>query len=148
TDFITKRTVDRVAPDDTETVNISVSSDKGEELIRMSKGKLHLNIECEYEDNPISNSVVGYIEGSNEQLKDEVIIIGSSFDSVGDDKNVRFPASMEAGGAAIELEIARVLANIPEKPERTVVFAFWDSTQTTKRGSELFLKKYFNGSRK
>lgn len=148
TDFVTKRTVDRVAPDDTKTINISVSSDIGEELIRRSNSKLHLMIECEYADNPISTSVVGFIEGSNENLKDEIIILGSSFDSVGDDKNVRFPASMEAGGTAIELEIARILANIPEKPERTIVFTFWDSSQTTQRGSEHFLKQYFVGSRK
>lgn len=147
TDTVNKRTIDRGAPNDTGTVNISVSSDKGEELIRKSNSKIHLKIECEYADNPISTSVAGFIQGSDSSLKDEIIIIGSSFDSVGDDENIRFPSSMEAGGTAIELEIARVIGSVGEKPERTVVFTFWDSSNTVERGSERFLKKYFNGSR-
>ena len=147
-DIINKGTIDRGVAVDKRTINISVSSDKGEELIRKSDSKIHLKIECEYANNPISTSVAGFIEGSNSMLKDEIIIIGSSFDSVGDDKDVKFPSSMEAGGTAIELEIARVLGSIGERPERTVVFTFWDSSQTIERGSERFLKKYFNGSRK
>lgn len=147
-DIINKRSVDRAVAVDTGTVNISVSSDKGEELIRKSGSKIHLQIECEYADNPISTSVAGFIEGSNDSLKDEIIIIGSSIDSVGDDEDVRFPSSMEAGGAAVELEIARILGSIRERPERTVVFTFWDSSQTVERGSERFLKEYFYGSRK
>lgn len=147
-DIINKRTIDRGVSKDTETINISVSSDKGDELIRKSNSKIHLKIECEYTDNPISTSVAGFIEGSNNNLKDEIIIIGSSFDSVGDDENIRFPSSMEAGGTAIELEIARVLGSIGKRPERTVVFTFWDSSNTPERGSDRFLKEYFTGSRK
>lgn len=148
TDIVNKRTIDRIAPPNTETVNISVSSDKGDELLKESSSKIHLKIECEYTENPISASVVGIIEGSNESIKDEIIIIGSSFDSVGDDKNTRYPSSMEAGGTAIGLEIARLMGSMEERPERTIVFAFWDSTNTIERSSERFLKKYFNGSRK
>lgn len=148
TDIINKRTIDRGAPNDIGTINISVSSNKGEDIIRKSNSKIHIKIECEYSDNPISTSVAGFIEGSDNMIKDEIIIIGSSYDSVGDDENIRFPSSMEAGGAAIELELARILANIGEKPERTVVFIFWDSSNTTERSSERFLKKYFNDSRK
>ncbi len=147
TDVVNKRAIDRVAPKNTETINISVSSDKGDELIAKSNSKIDLKIECEYAKNPISSSVVGMIKGSNESLKDEVIIIGSSFDSVGDDESVRFPSSMEAGGTAMELEIARILGSLEERPERTVVFTFWDSSNTVERGSDRFLNKYFNGSR-
>lgn len=148
TDIANKRSVDRIAPEGTETINISVSSDKGDELISKSNSRIELRIECEYTENPVSTSVVGIIEGANESLKDEIIIVGSSFDSVGDDKSTRYPSSMEAGGPAIGLEIARVMGAIDEEPERTVVFTFWDSTNTIERSSERFLKRYFNGSRK
>lgn len=143
TEEIKKNTVDRSAIDGTKTINISVSSDKGEELIRMSNAKIHLTIECESIKNPISTSVVGIIPGSDESLKDEFVIVGSSFDSVGDDENIRYPSSMEAGGTAMGLEIARVLGSMKEKPERTVIFAFWDSSQSIERGSKNFLYKYY-----
>ncbi|MHB1392996.1 MAG: M28 family metallopeptidase [Clostridia bacterium] len=92
---------------------------------------------------PKTTSVVGYIPGSDKNLKDEIIFVGSSFDSVGDDDDIKYPSSMEAGGTALELEIARVLGSSRKRPERTVIFAFWDGTQTIDRGSKFFLEKYF-----
>jgi peptide/nickel transport system permease protein len=142
-EVIKKSTIDRSVTNGVKSINISVASDKGEELIRKSNSKIHLNIECESVNSPISTSVVGYIEGSDEKLKDEFVIVGSSFDSVGDDDDAKYPSSMEAGGTAIGLEIVRVLGSIKERPERTVIFAFWDSSQSIERGSKHFLHKYF-----
>jgi len=141
---IKKKTVDRSVDNDAGTINISVSSDKGEELIRKANSSISLSIECESAINPISTSVVGYIQGSDEKLKDEFVIVGTSFDSVGDDDNTRYPSSMEAGGTAIELEIARVLGNSKKRPERTVIFAFFDNSQSIERGSKEFLNEYFS----
>ncbi len=140
---IKKETVDRNVANDMATLNISVSSNKGDELLRKANSKISLNIECELFDNPKSVSVVGYIQGTDEKLKDEFVIVGSSFDSVGDDENIKYPSSMEAGGTALELEIARVLGSSKKRPERTVIFAFWDGIQTRDRGSKNFLEKYF-----
>jgi peptide/nickel transport system permease protein len=141
---IKKKTVDRKVSNDRATLNISVSSNKGDELLRKANSKITLNIKCEPFDSPMSTSVVGYIPGSDKSLKDEIIFVGSSIDSVGDDEFIKYPSSMEAGGAALELEIARVLGNSRKRPKRTVIFAFWDGTQTVDRGSKYFLEKYFN----
>lgn len=141
---IRKGSVDVKAPNTDTILNISVSSNKGDELLRKAaNSRISLKIECEPFEDPKSTSVAGYIQGSNEKLKDEIIIIGSSFDSVGDDTNIKYPSSMEAGGTALELEIARVIGSSRKKPERTVVFAFWDATQTPDRGSKYFLEKYY-----
>ncbi len=142
-EVIRKETVDRNPVEGFESLNIPVSSNKGDELLRKGKSNLTINIECEPLANPVSTSVIGCIEGSDEKLKDEFIIIGSSLDSVGDDEDVRYPSSMESGGAAMELEIARVLGSSRERPERTIIFAFWDSSQYIDRGSKDFLRKYF-----
>ncbi|HYF83459.1 MAG TPA: M28 family peptidase [Clostridia bacterium] len=140
---IKKETVDRNAANDKATLNISLSSDKGDELLRKANSKITLNIECELFNNPKSTSVVGYIPGSDKSLKDEIIFVGSSFDSVGDDENIKYPSSMEAGGTALELEIARVIGSSKKRPERTVIFAFWDGTLTRDSGCMIFLEKYF-----
>jgi Zn-dependent M28 family amino/carboxypeptidase len=50
---------------------------------------------------------------------------------------------MEAGGTAVGLEVARILGSSKKRPERTVVFTFWDGSQTRDRGSKYFLEKYF-----
>lgn len=140
---IKKKAVDRKVANDNAVLNISVSSNKGDELLRKANSMITLNIECELFNNPKTTSVVGYIQGSDASLKDEIVFVGSSFDSVGDDEFMKYPSSMEAGGAALELEIARVLGSSRKRPERTVIFAFWDGTQTTDRGSKYFLEKYF-----
>lgn len=142
-EVIRKETVDRNPVEGFSALNIPVSSNKGDELLRKGNSRLTISIECEPLADPVSTSVIGCIQGSDEKLKDEFIIIGSSLDSVGDDENVRYPSSMEAGGAAMELEIARVLGSSRERPERTVIFAFWDSSQYIDRGSKDFLRKYF-----
>lgn len=140
---IKKKSVDRQASNRNATLNIAVSTNKGNELLRKTNAKITLNIECEQYRDPKTTSVLGYIQGTDESLKDEIIFIGSSIDSVGDDETIKFPSSMEAGGAAIELEIARVLGSSRKRPERTVIFAFWDGSQTIDRGSKYFLEKYF-----
>ena len=142
-DIIRKETIDRNPTEGMTALNIPVSSNKGEELMRKGNAKISLTIECDPLPAPVSTSVVGYIPGTDEKLKDEFIIIGSSLDSVGDDENLRYPSSMEAGGAALELEIARVLGSSRERPERTIIFAFWDSSQYMERGSKAFLRNYF-----
>lgn len=142
-DTIKKETVDRNPKEGMTALNIPVSSNKGEELIRKGDSRITLNIECETFDSPVSTSVVGYIQGTDDKLKDEFIIIGSDIDSVGDDESIRYPSSMEAGGVAMELEIARILGLSRERPERTVIFAFWDSSMAVQRGSADFLRNYF-----
>jgi hypothetical protein len=142
-DVIKKETVDRNPVEGMTALNIPVSSNKGDELLRKGNSRISLSIECEPLLDPVSTSVVGYIEGTDENLKDEFIIIGSNLDSVGDDENIRYPSAMEAGGAAIELEMARILGSSRERPERTIIFAFWDSSQTMERGSKDFLHNYF-----
>lgn len=142
-DIIKKETIDRNPAEGRAALNIPVSSNKGDELMRKGNSLISLSIECELLKDPVSTSVVGYIQGTDEKLKDEFIIIGSNLDAVGDDESIRYPASMEAGGAAIELEIARVLGSSRERPERTIIFAFWDSSQYIERGSREFLRNYF-----
>lgn len=128
---------------DNSVPNINVASDVGDELLRKAGNKVRLQVSCMQYKNPEGYNVVGYIPGSDPALKDEVIVVGCTYDGVGNDAETAFPAAMEAGGASIGLEAARVIGNSAVKPKRTVVFAFWDAENTRDKGTHDFLNKYF-----
>ncbi len=91
-----------------------------------------------YQTGPKSNSILGLVEGSDPQLKDEVILVGAHYDHVGygSARNSYGPigyihngADDNASGVAALLEIADAVAHLPEKPKRTILFAFWDGEE-------------------
>ncbi|MGE5631483.1 MAG: hypothetical protein ACM3TR_10350 [Caulobacteraceae bacterium] len=68
-----KETIDRLANIKDPILNIAISSNKGDELLRKSDMKINLTVSFDKYDNPKSKSVVGIIPGTDEKLKDEVI---------------------------------------------------------------------------
>lgn len=123
------------------TMTIHISSNKGDELLRFGEGKLEIDIDINNYENVRGANIIGCIPGQDESLKNEVVIIGSSIDSVGDYLNIKYPSSASAAAVAIELEIARIMANNGLKPKRTIIFAFWDGSYINDRGSRLFANK-------
>lgn len=126
----------------TNTAVISVSKETGEELQRLGNSKLYVDVEAEVYKDTKGYNVIGYIPGTDESLKNESIIIGSNFDYVGDDTKVRFPGALEAGGVAVQLEIAKKLAASGIKPKQDIIFTFWDGSYNDYRGSSYFARKY------
>ena len=61
---------------------------------------------------------------------------------MGYDQDVKYPAAGRAAGAAVSLEIARAISESGVKPDRSIVFAFWDGNMTHDRGSKHFFYKY------
>lgn len=137
---VTKRTT-TVSRTTKPVLNIEVSSNKGDELLRKLGDEIYIKAVSEDYPSPKANNVIGYIEGTDKNLSDEIVILGASFDNAGDDLRYQFPAAMEAGGTAIALEAARILGE--SAPKRTVVFAFWDGTYSRTKGAKQFLDKYF-----
>jgi len=122
-------------------LNIAVSSNKGDELLRKLGDEIYIKVISEDYPAPKANNVIGYLEGTDERYEDEVVILGASFDNAGDDLRYKFPAAMEAGGTAVALEAARVLSKA--SPKRSVIFAFWDGTYSRTKGAKQFIEKYF-----
>ena len=87
-------------------------------------------------------NVLGKIEGVNH---DEYVIVGAHYDHMGtrpdpeegSDK-IFNGADDNASGVAGVLQIARAFAASGEKPQRTVVFAFWDAEELGLVGSRCF----------
>lgn len=90
-------------------------------------------------------NVVGYIEGSDPELKNEYVILSAHFDHIG----VRRPvngdsiyngANDNAAGTVTLLGIAKTLKLTGNKPKRTVIFAAVSGEEVGMRGSRHYVK--------
>ena len=83
-----------------------------------------------------SRNVIGFLAGSDPRLRDEALIVGAHLDHLGKSGDVVYPgADDNASGVSALVEIARAFAMLPERPKRTVVFAFWTGEEEGKFGS-------------
>jgi aminopeptidase YwaD len=86
---------------------------------------------------PIDN-VVARLEGSDEKLKDEFVVIGAHYDHVGVDDRGRIGCGADdnASGTAALLEIAQALALA--RPKRTVIACAFGAEEDGLLGSKAF----------
>lgn len=90
-------------------------------------------------------NILGMLEGSDPQLKDEVIVVGAHYDHVGygNAQNSYGPtgyihngADDNASGVAGLLEIVEAFSRLEGQPKRSIVFALWDGEEKGLLGSE------------
>lgn len=85
-------------------------------------------------------SVLAYIEGSDPELKNEVVIIGGHLDHIGRRGDYIFNgADDNASGSAAVLAIARAFAVNKIKPKRSVLFALWTGEEAFYFGSRHYI---------
>lgn len=85
-------------------------------------------------------NVVGYIEGSDPVLKDEIVVFGAHYDHLGfrvrgNDTIVYSGADDNASGTAALIEIARQMKEREGELSRTVLFAAFDAEEIGLYGS-------------
>ncbi|MFC1724192.1 M20/M25/M40 family metallo-hydrolase [candidate division KSB1 bacterium] len=89
-------------------------------------------------------NVVGYIEGSDPVLKDEIIVLGAHLDHIGDYNNTIFNGADDNGsGSAGILELAQAFSLLKEKPKRSLVFCLWCGEEHGLWGSRYFTEHPF-----
>lgn len=87
----------------------------------------------------IARNVVAAIPGSDAALRREAVVIGAHMDHLGRTGDTMYPgADDNASGTAALLEIAAAMASAPQRPRRTVVFAFWTGEEEGHLGSEYY----------
>ena len=84
----------------------------------------------------LSRNVIGFIEGSDPELKKEVVVIGAHLDHVGKmGEYIYNGANDNASGSAAVLELAQAFALNPVKPKRSILFALWTGEEHGMLGS-------------
>ncbi len=85
----------------------------------------------------IAHNIVAKLEGSDPELKNEVIIIGAHYDHIGKDKRgqVNGGADDNASGTSVVIEMARAFKNLPVAPKRTILFILFTGEEEGLLGS-------------
>jgi len=90
-------------------------------------------------------NVLGYLEGSDPKLKDEVIVIGAHFDHLGRSGDYIYNGADDNGSGSVGvLSAARAFSVNPVKPKRTILFALWTGEEKGLLGSRYYVQNpYF-----
>lgn len=104
------------------------------------KSNVTIDVRCNYEKNRKTMNIAGLLEGNDEKLKNEFLIIGAHLDHVGSQAGeIYFPgANDNASGSASLLEIARTFVNSKIKPKRSILFIFFSNEESGLNGSNYY----------
>lgn len=86
-------------------------------------------------------NIVAKIEGTDPELKDEVIIVGAHYDHVGKDNRGQIYAGADdnASGTAGVMELAKAFQSLAEKPKRTILFILFTAEEKGLLGSRYYV---------
>ncbi len=88
----------------------------------------------------VTRNVLAVLPGSDPLLNEEVILVGTHYDYVGDDGDGRrYGGANEATGAAAMIEIARLWQETGYRPQRTILFAAWSGQELGSAGSRFYV---------
>jgi membrane-associated protease RseP (regulator of RpoE activity) len=95
-----------------------------------------------------SRNILGLWEGSDPELKQQVIVVGAHYDHVGYGRAtnsfgpigyIHNGADDNASGTAAILEVIDALTQLPEGPKRSILFVLWDAEEQGLLGSQHWL---------
>ena len=125
---------------------------KGVELLDLSADNT-FGVMTESGDTLTSRNVIGYIQGSDEKLRDRYIIIGARLDNLGSDsytvdgkkvERIYYGANGNASGLAMMLELAGMLSGNSLSLKRSVMFVAFGASTKTYAGAWYFLNRAFS----
>lgn len=113
--------------------------------------KAALRVEKGVKEKPVVKTcnVVGFIEGNDDSLKNEYIVLGAHYDHLGlggpssksDKKNaIHYGADDNASGTSALLEIAEKIASQKHKLKRSVIFIAFGAEEQGLLGSKYFVE--------
>ncbi len=111
-------------------------------IVRLLKHKIEVSLEVdiqnEFSKNPKVTNVMGEIVGVDQDLKDEVVLIGAHWDSWHGGTG----AADNASGCIVMMEAMRILKALDVKPRRTIRIALWGGEEQGLHGSRGYVEKY------
>jgi Peptidase family M28 len=93
------------------------------------------NVTGQGPDDVLGVNLGARIVGSDPSVADKWVILGTHYDHLGRSGEVYFPgADDNASGVAMMLEVARTIAESPEKPRRSIAFVGFDLEERGPKG--------------
>ena len=91
------------------------------------------------EESAAAPNVIAMLEGSDPELKDEYVVIGSHLDHLGIRNGKVYPGADDNGsGSTAVLSIARAMALNPTRPKRSVLFMWFTAEEVGLLGSKYY----------
>jgi hypothetical protein len=107
----------------------------------ITENKVQIKVNAHYQKSARTMNVVGLLEGSDPELKNEYLVIGAHLDHVGSQAGLLFPgANDNASGSAAVIEIAEAFQQSNLKPKRSVLFVLFASEEQGLFGSKYFVE--------
>jgi hypothetical protein len=100
--------------------------------------KMEVEITNRFFESPYIYNVIGDIPGTDEKLKDEIVMVGAHIDSWHGGTG----AADNASGCAVMLEAMRILKSLDISPRRTIRIALWGGEEQGLYGSKGYAGKY------
>lgn len=144
---VTEKVADEILKNSGKSLKkISAAIKKDKKSPAMVLAGTWLKVEAKVEEKPLGcYNVLAYIEGSDPELKNEVVMLGAHLDHLGKRGDYIFNGADDNGsGSAAVLEIAQAFAANKIKPKRTVMFALWTGEEKGLLGSRFYVENpYF-----
>ena len=101
-----------------------------------------IKVQADYYKEKETKNIAALLEGNDEELKNEYIVIGAHLDHVGSQADeVYFPgANDNASGSAGVMQIAEAFVKSGIKPKRSIIFTLFTSEEQGLFGAEYFVK--------
>jgi len=97
----------------------------------------------EHHPEGVGSNIIGWIEGSDPELRDEAIVIGAHIDHLGLNHELMPGAHDNASGSAVLLAVAEALAQGGVPLRRSVVFILFGAEEQGVKGSEFYVANPF-----
>jgi carboxypeptidase Q len=125
---------------------VVVAGEQYNNLIRLLEDrvpvKVRVNVQGRYFTQDTSGyNVIAEIPGTDQRLKDEVVMIGAHLDSW----HAATGATDNADGAATVLEAMRILKAVGARPRRTIRVALWGGEEEGLYGSKAWVARHLSG---
>lgn len=103
-----------------------------------------LNVNAEYYKEKETQNIAAILEGSDEYLKNEFIVLGAHLDHVGSQAGeIMFPgANDNASGSAAVMQIAEAFVKSGIRTKRSIIFTLFASEEQGLFGSEYFVENF------
>jgi carboxypeptidase Q len=110
-----------------------------ERLIRHDiKVEMEIEIKNRFFPSPTIYNVIGEIQGTDKNLRNEVVLLGAHLDSWHGGTG----AADNASGCIVMLEALRILKSINAAPKRTIRVALWGGEEQGLNGSQGYVENY------
>lgn len=105
--------------------------------------KLAIEVQGTYNEEKQAHNVLGEIEGTDNAIKDEIVMVGAHLDSW----HTATGATDNADGSATVLEALRILKTLNVRPRRTIRAALWGGEEQGLLGSRAWVAQHLAGDR-